>query len=212
MELYFCVLEVCPIQLLSISIGIVRSSVRDWAPYSQLSVHTIEKIISDTKVIFSAGMWFYILFLSRNRGTVKSARPRDYAGTADFETEIWLMEKPYFPEQKYDPDCGITDYGIRVFVCMCAPVNVLCSLVSMHWVCCPWDHPTEDTSWLQHLTFSWTETPPHLTFLLYTRDQAPQQNKQQTVTIQHFMRSHQRFCWYSTSPVLALPFGPRQGR
>jgi len=67
MELYFCSLEVCPIQVLSISIGIVRSSVRHWTQYCQLAVHTIEKIVSDAKVIFSAGMWFYLLFLSRNR-------------------------------------------------------------------------------------------------------------------------------------------------
>lgn len=60
MRLYFCVLEVCQIQLLSISTGIVRSLVRDWTQYSQLSVHTIEKITSNPKVIFSAGMWFYL--------------------------------------------------------------------------------------------------------------------------------------------------------
>lgn len=56
MRLYFCVLEVRQIQLLSISIGIVRSSVRDWTQNSQLSVHTIEKITSNAKVIFSSGM------------------------------------------------------------------------------------------------------------------------------------------------------------
>lgn len=67
MELYFCVLEVCPIQLLSISVGILRISVRDWTQYSQLTVHTIEKI-SDAKVIFSAGMWFYFLFHSETDG------------------------------------------------------------------------------------------------------------------------------------------------
>lgn len=56
MGLYFCVLEVCPINLLSISLGIVRSSVRDWTQHSQLTVHTIGKIVSDTKVIFSTDM------------------------------------------------------------------------------------------------------------------------------------------------------------
>lgn len=67
MELYFCVLEVCPIQVLSISVGILRIPVRDWTQYSQLTVHTIGKI-PDAKVIFSAGMWFYLLFHSETDG------------------------------------------------------------------------------------------------------------------------------------------------
>lgn len=67
--------------------------------------------------------------------------------------QIWVMEKLYSPDQKDELDCGSTAYGIRVFVCTCVPVNELCASVCVHQVCCPWHHPTEDTSWLQHLAF-----------------------------------------------------------
>lgn len=45
-----------PNNLLSISLGIVRSSMRDWTQRSWLTAHTIGKIVSDTKVIFSTDM------------------------------------------------------------------------------------------------------------------------------------------------------------
>lgn len=45
MGLYFGVLAVCPMNLLSISLGVVRSSVRNWTQHSWLTVHSIGKIV-----------------------------------------------------------------------------------------------------------------------------------------------------------------------
>lgn len=42
------------------------------------------------------------------------------------------MENPYSPEQKYEVSCGITAYGIWVFVCMCAPWLVCTGCASSH--------------------------------------------------------------------------------